>query len=408
MSEWVSKPIGALLMTHFPGEWGVAPSSHGELVRVFRGADFVVSGRLERNGGAPRRVSPAKLNKLELKPGDILLEKSGGSPDQPVGRVSYFDGADSRAVASNFLQTLRPAADVNSKLLFYLLQHQYARGRVLPFQQQTTGIINFRLKDYLKEWVAVPANREEQRRLADIMSAVDEQVLVLNATIEKKKVLRAGVMRRLVLGPHRPTGWKFHGLAKDWEVSRFGAEFSLQLGKMLSSVAKTGTGEVPYLGNRNVQWRRFELESLETMYFNPRERLKYELRKGDLLICEGGEVGRAAVWQGAPFECFYQKAIHRARSSSGRVLPEFALAVLELASELGWFADYVVQTSIAHLPREKLIEFPIPVPKPYEQRAICSTIDAINQDIETDCQAMSKLTKMSHGLRDALLQPRKC
>jgi type I restriction enzyme S subunit len=141
-------PIGDLLKAQFAGEWGADPSLPGELVRVFRGADFVASGLLDRSGGALRSVPRSKLNKVELKPGDILLEKSGGSPDQPVGRVSHFEGADDRAVASNFLQTLRPAEGVNTKFLFYLLQHEYVRGRVLPFQQQTTGLINFRLKDY--------------------------------------------------------------------------------------------------------------------------------------------------------------------------------------------------------------------------------------------------------------------
>lgn len=198
MSDWLSKPIGALLRAQFPGEWGADPNAPGELARVFRGADFVASGRLERSGGALRSIAPAKLKKLELTPGDILLEKSGGSPDQPVGRVSYFEGANSRAVASNFLQTLRPADEVDSKFLFYLLQHEYARGRVLPFQQQTTGIINFRLKDYLKERVKVPASRDEQRRIANLLSAVDEQIESVEATLEKKRKTLEAIRSSLI------------------------------------------------------------------------------------------------------------------------------------------------------------------------------------------------------------------
>lgn len=203
MSEWVSKPIGDLLKAQFAGEWGSDPSLPGELVRVFRGADFVASGFLKRTGGALRRVSSSKLKKVELKPGDILLEKSGGSPDQPVGRVSHFEGSESRAVASNFLQTLRPSENVNSKFLFYLLQHEYARGRVLPFQQQTTGLINFRLKDYLKERVALPVNPGEQRRIADLLSAVDEQIDLLEAYAYKKNALLSGLIDALLLAGTR-------------------------------------------------------------------------------------------------------------------------------------------------------------------------------------------------------------
>lgn len=254
MSEWVSKPIGDLLKAQFAGEWGSDPSLPGELVRVFRGADFVASGFLKRNGGALRRISRSKLAKVELKPGDILFEKSGGSPDQPVGRVSYFEGAESHAVASNFLQTLRPSESVNSKFLFCLLQHEYARGRVLPFQQQTTGIINFRLKDYLKERVALPVNPGEQRRIADLLSAVDERIARAEQSLEKLITLKNSVVRDTLL---RLKNAPLEHLAT---LAHVGS--GITLGRKFTG---PGTSDYPYLRVANVQDGHIDITDVKTL-----------------------------------------------------------------------------------------------------------------------------------------------
>jgi type I restriction enzyme, S subunit len=75
---------------------------------------------------------------------------------------------------------------------------------------------------------------------------------------------------------------------------------SVQLGKMLSPVSKTGRSPFPYLRNHNVQWNRLQLRDMATMDFTPSERIKFELQPGDLLVCEGGEPGRCAnlEWRG--------------------------------------------------------------------------------------------------------------
>ncbi|CRI67976.1 hypothetical protein THIOKS190081 [Thiocapsa sp. KS1] len=70
----------------------------------------------------------------------------------------------------------------------------------------------------------------------------------------------------------------------------------VQLGKMLSPKSKTGTSPFPYLRNQDVQWGRINVTGLPTMDFSDKERAKFELRPGDLLVCEGGEPGRCAVW----------------------------------------------------------------------------------------------------------------
>jgi type I restriction enzyme, S subunit len=92
-------------------------------------------------------------------------------------------------------------------------------------------------------------------------------------------------------------------LPASWHIKRLAEVFETQLGKMLSQKAHVGNSPKPYLRNKNVQWGRIEVSDLLYMDFDDRESEKFRLRAGDLLICEGGEPGRAAIWNGALMEC---------------------------------------------------------------------------------------------------------
>src|SRR6185436_1585821 len=125
------------------------------------------------------------------------------------------------------------------------------------------------------------------------------------------------------------------------------------LGKMLDQKQQTGELRRPYLRNANVQWFRFDLRDVLQMDFDDDDRRILRLQPGDLLICEGGEPGRAAVWQGEIEECYFQKALHRAR-------PNRRLATSDYLAWMFWFLvqrgllSGVTSATIAHLTGEKL------------------------------------------------------
>jgi type I restriction enzyme S subunit len=114
------------------------------------------------------------------------------------------------------------------------------------------------------------------------------------------------------------------------------------------------------LRNQNVQWDRIDLSELSEMTFDDEERQKFALRPGDLLVCEGGEPGRAAVWRGELSDCFFQKALHRVRPKPG-FDSEFLMFSLWHLSNRGAFADLNSKTTIAHLPLIRLKTVDIPV-----------------------------------------------
>jgi type I restriction enzyme S subunit len=187
-------------------------------------------------------------------------------------------------------------------------------------------------------------------------------------------------------------------IPEDWEVSTVGQEFSVQLGKMLDAEKNTGVPK-PYLGNRSVQWDRIDANNLQTMLMSPSDIMKFRLRRGDLLVCEGGDVGRSAIWQAPIEECYYQKALHRLRPLH-HFDPRLMVAILRRYSDQGFLSNYVTQTSIAHFPREKLLELPIPNPSKQEQTAIASALS----DMDALLDGLDRLITKKRNLKQAAMQ----
>ena len=187
-------------------------------------------------------------------------------------------------------------------------------------------------------------------------------------------------------------------IPEDWDVSTVGQQFSVQLGKMLDAKRNVGVAK-PYLGNRAVQWNRIDIAGLSNVPLSPADLLRFRLEKGDLLACEGGEVGRAAIWDAPLDECYYQKALHRLRPLKD-FDPRFMVAILHRLADRGMLANYVTQTSIAHLPRDKFIEVPIPLPPVAEQHAVATAL----RDVDALLDRLDRLSAKKRDLKQAAMQ----
>jgi len=198
-----------------------------------------------------------------------------------------------------------------------------------------------------------------------------------------------------------PAGYKLTEVGVipgDWTVSMVGNEFEIKLGKMIDAGNNLGEPK-PYIGNRAVQWDRIDVNELPMVPMSRADVERFRLRKGDLLVCEGGEVGRAAIWNSPVEECYFQKALHRLRPLHGfdsRIMA----ALLRQWSERGQLVNYVTQTSIAHLPLEKFLEIPMAVPPPAEQRAIANALS----DVDALLAKLDALIAKKRDLKQATMQ----
>jgi type I restriction enzyme, S subunit len=191
-------------------------------------------------------------------------------------------------------------------------------------------------------------------------------------------------------------------IPEDWGISTVGAEFSIQLGKMLDAEKNVGVPK-PFLGNRAVQWGRIDLADIGEVKLTPSDLQRFQLRDGDLLVCEGGEVGRAAIWRQPLEECYYQKALHRLRSIRGYNVP-LMLNMLKRLASIGFLQNFVTQTSIAHLPKDKFETVPIPIPPTKaEQEAIAEALSDADALVESLEQLLAKKRQLKHGAMQELL-----
>jgi restriction endonuclease S subunit len=150
------------------------------------------------------------------------------------------------------------------------------------------------------------------------------------------------------------------GIPEGWERRTLGEVADSRLGKMLDE--KKNRGELrPYLANVNVRWGRFEFDNLREMRFEPREVEKYGLMPGDIVMCEGGEPGRCAIWKDQVPGMMLQKALHRIRVHEG-LDHRFLYHCLSFMAKSGRLAGLFTGATIKHLPREKLITVAVVVP----------------------------------------------
>ncbi len=171
-------------------------------------------------------------------------------------------------------------------------------------------------------------------------------------------------------------------MKQGWPLKQVGELFDVQLGKMLSPKAREGE-QLPYLANFNVQWGKFNLENVKSMHFTESEKEKYSLKQGDIIMCEGGEVGRCAIWKERSINFYYQKALHRLRPKDKNTInPYFTCIYMEHVTSNNGVAKIVGETSIAHLTREKLCALKIPCPSKEQQDKIVKIISTWDAAIE--------------------------
>ena len=188
-----------------------------------------------------------------------------------------------------------------------------------------------------------------------------------------------------------------------WDVASLRHRYDQRLGKMLDAKRISGEHLRPYLRNVDVQWDRVNVSGLPKMDISAAEFGRYTLKPGDLLVCEGGEVGRSAVWAGDIEVCGYQKALHRLRPhDKGRDSPRFLLHSLRLAASQGAFTDGQKST-IDHLTGEKLRRHRFVFPPLSEQTAIVRFLDHVDRRIRQYIRAKEKLIALLEEQKQAVI-----
>jgi type I restriction enzyme S subunit len=367
---WPLVPIGGAMQR-------VSETGHASLepLSVFLGDGVVPRASRDDN----HNQLGADLSKYQrVQRGDIVFNKlrtwQGGFG------VSQYEGIVSPAYI-----ILRQRSDsIESRFVDYVLKSKGYLAeltRVSKFMPPSQFDILW--EDLRLIRIPVPP-LEDQRRIADFLddqtTRIDRILTARQQQVQRLTESRYGQAFAMVRGAgvpggRRPSGVSWIGsIPEHWVTTTVHAAYEVLLGKMLDEGKFTGQHPVPYLRNTNVQWDRIDTNDLKTMDIAPDELGRFTVRPGDLLICEGGQPGRSALWEGGIRPLGYQKALHRARArgdSDVRWLQNY----LRSAVYLNVFAVENGQTTIGHLTGEQLRALRLPLPSAQEQQQLLAELE---------------------------------
>ena len=319
-----------------------------------------------------------KGDKLKMQKGDILF----GRRNTYLRRVSIapHDGLFS---AHGMIFRARPECMDEDYLPFFIASDYFMDEAIRISVGSLSPTVNWK---ELKELEFEVPDLESQRETAKVLLAANdlkeeyEELLALTDDLVKSQFIE-------MFGDPVDND-------KEWAIYPLSQIASSRLGKMLDKKKQTGLCQRKYLANANVQWFSFELKDLNQMDFSEADQIEFALVNGDLLVCEGGEIGRCAVWREEISDCYFQKAIHRVRCNTDVILPEYLAHLFFYHSQKNGFADVVSsKATIAHLPGDKLKAMRIITPPIELQRKFVSFVKQTDKSKLAALQASKFLRK---------------
>lgn len=352
-----------------------AKTNDGENRKLIRKNDFVINSRSDRRGSCG---------------------------------ISEYDGS-----CSLINTVLKPRRNMcNAYYSFVFRSERFAD----EFYRWGNGIVDdlWSTKWSNMKRIYIPApSLQEQRRIADYLdrkcSQIDAIIARQQEVIEKLKTYKLSVITEAVkkgLNPNVPmkdSGVEWIGeIPEHWAIHKFCWDYSAMLGKMLDAKRITGEHLRPYIKNADVQWDSINFENLDEMDFPDEEKERYTICPGDLMVCEGGEIGKCSIVpDGVPENIYYQKALHRVRKrypDSGNI--HFLCKVIYCMAKNNCLNTSPEKATIAHLPGDALSQLRIPAPPISEQ-------DQIAEYLNDKCTEIDRLSVRKQKTIDKLIEYKK-
>lgn len=272
------------------GEWGTDDES-GEGIPVLRTTNFTNEGTVDYNNVVTRTIIKKNLEEKYLRAGDIIIEKSGGSDKQPVGRVAYFDGPENTYLFNNFTGLLRVKEQTKwfPKYVFYSLYGNYRRGGTRPFENKTTGLHNLKTDDYVSRYEVVETSFSKQ---IEISSHLDKLHSIIKMRKDEIIKLDDLIRARFV----EMFGDESNPLR--WDVVNVEDVATVQVGVVIKPAQYYTDAANGVRAFRSLNIGPMNIKDNDWVYFSEEgnsKNAKSILKENDLLIVRSGAPGTACV-----------------------------------------------------------------------------------------------------------------
>lgn len=186
-NSWDEYSISDIINTPISGNWGKENKMNNSGVNVLRTTNFTDDGIIDYSDVVTRDIDKNKIGEKELRFGDIIIEKSGGSDSKPVGRVVMYDKCDKNYICNNFTSVLRRKSNfIDNDFLFLFLFYCYHNGKTKLYDHKTTGIHNLKLQEYLDNTTIKIPPMEIQKQFVDLKKTSDN--FLKSIEISKKAI----------------------------------------------------------------------------------------------------------------------------------------------------------------------------------------------------------------------------
>jgi len=393
--DWEVVRLGDVITEIISGDWGQAKVENVSAFakcKVIRGTDFANVQRLSFHAVPERFVKRNSIEKRQIKPGDLLIEISGGSKNQPTGRTLFVSSEMLQKVEypilfTNFVKLLRLDSEVCDASYFYRFWiYLYDLGRTSIYEKRTTGIRNFKYKDFIANEKLLLPSIPEQQKIANVLSTIQQAIEQQDKIIASVRELTKTLMRKLFtegLGDAELKETEVGMMPKHWDVVR--------LGEIAKKTTQTNPRSNPeekfqYVDVSSVSNDKLRIESYSE-YFgkDAPSRARKIVKAGDIIFATVRPyLKRVAMVPEYLDEERCSTAFCVIRCKSDKAYPMFIFQVVTTDVFVERIAEYQRGSSYPAVTDKDVLNQEIPLPPLSEQQDIARILSTVDKKIEVE------------------------
>lgn len=417
---WVNVALEELLVFILGGDWGKEEGFEDpeyEKVLCIRASELRNWESERGETAAVRKIKRTSLEKRELFEGDILVEISGGGPEQPVGRTVLIDktvlskNAATKKICTNFFRLARPTGEIDPRYLNHFLQHFYKSGRISDYQAGSNNLRNLKFNDYLQVGIPLPPLNEQKRivtKIEKLFSELDSGIAALKTARDQLKVYRQAVLKHAFEGKLTAQWREENGVARDsWQVENV-KDLAL-LGPSNGRSVKDRARGFPVLRLTALKNGKLDLNEFKEGDWDGEQAQNYIVHDGDFLFSRGNGskhlVGRGGLVTNPQFEVAFPDTIMRIRLDKAKVNPCFFSYVWESRLIRNQIEGSARTTAgIYKINQQHVKSFVLSLPSLAEQEVIAGIIEEKLSIIDMQLIELEKQLVKAETLRQSILK----
>lgn len=354
---------------------------------VIRNTNFTPSGEIDYSDVAWLDVEARQLAKRQLRQGDIIIERSGGGPKQPVGRVVQFRRSDGMFSFSNFTTAVRVKrlTELDPLFAFYVLLELYQSGRTDDIQRRTTGLRNLDFKAYKEraDFPLIPL--PEQRRIAHVLTTVQTAIEQQARLIALTRELKSALMRKLFtegLRGEKQKETEIGSVPESWAIQSLKDNAQVKGGKRLPKGHKLVAERTDYPYLRVTDFENHSVNTTGLRYLLPETQVhikRYIITDKDVFISIAGTIGVVGMIPPELDGANLTENAARIVVQNKRISPRFLMYFLSTDGAQREIHAQTVKNAQPKLALVRIGSLRIPIPELDEQEEIVQALDVLRQ-----------------------------